>query len=64
VQVASSDTDLLDHFEVVVDPTAEPVDFDDVLADFLLHVAEKRRAARAPGPCRLANMEERSDGRG
>ena len=40
MQVASSDTDLLDHFEVVVDPTAEPVDFEDVLADFLLHVAE------------------------
>jgi hypothetical protein len=46
-----SDADILDLFEVVVDETADRADFEDVLADFLLHVAEKRRAARA-------NMEE------
>jgi len=42
-QTGSRDADFLDRFEIVVDPTAEPVDFDEVLADFLLHVVEQRR---------------------
>ncbi len=59
MQTASQlDADILDRFEVVVDPTAEPVDFEEALADFLLGIVEKRRAARPTSPCRLANMEE------
>jgi len=40
------EADILDKFEILVDETAEPVDFDEVLADFLLGIVEKRRSGR------------------
>lgn len=43
MQVVSADIDLLDRFEVVVDQDAEPVDWDEALAEFLLKVVEKRQ---------------------
>jgi len=55
VRVVSPETDLLDRFEIVVDPTAEPVDFDEVLADFLLGLVERRR--RGPNKPVLAPGE-------
>jgi hypothetical protein len=42
-QIVSSSTALLDRFEIVVDPDAEPVDLDQALAEFLLAVVEKRK---------------------
>jgi hypothetical protein len=44
-QVVSTETDLHDRFEVVVDPDAEPIDLDEVLAEFLLKFVRKRSSA-------------------
>jgi len=44
-QIAFADLDLLDRFEVVVDPHAEPADFDAALAEFLSYVRNKRSSA-------------------
>jgi hypothetical protein len=38
--------DLLDRFEVVVDPDAEPSDWDEAILDFLEKVVERRRSQR------------------
>ena len=47
MQVSSNPSDLSEHFEIVVDQDADPVDWDDVLVDFLLAVvrteADQRR---------------------
>lgn len=59
VRVVSPITDLLDRFEVAVDPTADPVDFEEALADFLLGIVEKRRAARPTSPCRSGRSDAR-----
>ena len=45
-QAGSRDADLLDRFEVVVDQDAEPADFDEAIAEFLLKIVERRLAAR------------------
>jgi len=44
-QVGSRDADLLDRFEVVVDPDAEPFDLDQFL-DALDRLVERRVSAR------------------
>lgn len=46
MQVA--DHDLLDRFTVVVDPDAQPVDWDGAILDFLQKVITKRRSAGTP----------------
>lgn len=36
MQILGNNSDFPDRFEVVVDPDAQPADWDDALADFLL----------------------------
>ena len=38
--------DLYDKFEIVVDPDAEPADWDEVLLDFVSRIVERRLAGR------------------
>ena len=45
MQRVGSETDLSDRFEVVVDPEAEPADFDEALLDFVDKIVERRLAA-------------------
>jgi len=45
VVFADYDPDLLDRFEVVVDQDAEPADFDEALATFLLKIVQTRHSA-------------------
>ncbi len=59
LQSSRSDADILDRFDVVIDEAAAPVDFDEVLADFLLGIVEKRRAARQTSPCRSGRSDAR-----
>ncbi len=42
--------DLLDHFEVVTDEDAAPVDWDDALADFLIAYAEQETTTSSVTP--------------
>jgi hypothetical protein len=46
MQKVGSAPDLLD-LDLVVDQDAEPIDFDEALAEFLLKVVERRLAAKA-----------------
>ena len=43
------DIDLTDRFEIVVDPDAEPVDFDEALAEFLLSYVRSERGRSEQG---------------
>jgi hypothetical protein len=48
--------DLLDRLEIVIDPDAEPADFDEALAEFLLtHV---RRSSASTETSVSANMNQ------
>ena len=42
------DPDLSDRFLTLVDPDAEPVDLDEVVAEFLLQIVRKRHSAGTP----------------
>ena len=44
MQVISTDTDLFDRFEFVIDEDAEPGDFDEAVATFLLAYIETESA--------------------
>lgn len=57
MQVVYAQTDLADRFEVVVDPDAEPADFDEALLDFLDKIVERRLATKA-------TPEQKARGRG
>ena len=46
MRAVSSDPDYLDRFKVVIDPDAEPVDWDEALAEFLLRLVEQRGTDR------------------
>ena len=48
MQRVGSDLDLLDRFEVGVDQDAEPADWDEAVAEFLLRVVYKRCSAEPP----------------
>ncbi len=37
--------DLIDHFDLVVDPDAEPTDVEEALAEFLLSYARRKLSA-------------------
>ncbi len=49
-QIASADLDLLDRFEVIVDPNAEPADLDEALASFLLNDVRRRQSSAETSP--------------
>ena len=62
MQVASADLDLdlLDRFAVVVDPNAEPVDLDEVLAEFLLKDSFQATISADPAAeCRSTPPEQK-----
>ena len=60
MRVASPETDLADRFEVVVDPEAEPADFEEVLLDFVDRIVERRLAARRSSTSAGTPAAERS----
>ncbi len=45
--VVTHEPDLLDLFEIVVDPDAEPTDLDEALAEFLLRYMRRNRSSVA-----------------
>ncbi len=49
-KVVSADPTLADRLTVEVDPSAEPADWDDALAKFLLSFVRKQATRRGPAP--------------
>ena len=60
MQVVGAETDLSDRFEVVVDPDAEPADWDEALLDFLDKIVERRLSQRKPSTSAGTPATERS----
>jgi len=61
VPVVSADRELLDRFDLVVDLTAAPVDFDEVIVDFLEKIVEQRLASRSLSATVGTPKPDRSD---
>jgi len=62
---ADHDLDLLDRFKVVVDPDAEPADWDEAILDFIEKVVERRHSQRkqtTPPGLRLAEVVNSTTG--
>ncbi len=57
VRSVTMNDDLSDHFEFVVDPDAEPADFDEVLAAFLLSYIRKEDGCAGQSKKLFAQLE-------